>query len=82
MVNVQRLTNGVLAPLSVAAPETYATKEQQPVQPDDAWQESFSEAGLPVGDYRLTLVYNGAIYEQMIKIEAGRLTFVRFVVGK
>ena len=81
-LNLQRITNGVLDPLSVAAPETYAMKELQPVRTDDAWQEGLTAGELPVGDYRLTLVSNGTIYEQMIKIEPDRLTFVRFVVGK
>jgi murein DD-endopeptidase MepM/ murein hydrolase activator NlpD len=81
-VNVQRIVDGVLAPLSVAAPETYVTKELQPVKSDDVWREGFCVGELPAGDYRLTLVYNDTVYEEMIKIEPGRLTLVRFVVGK
>lgn len=79
-LNLQRMLNGVLDPLSVAAPETYATKELQPVRADDVWSEGFTAGELPAGDYRLTLVYNGTIYEQMVKIEPGRLTLVRMVV--
>jgi murein DD-endopeptidase MepM/ murein hydrolase activator NlpD len=81
-LNLQRVVNGVLDPLSVAGPETYATKERQPVGGDDVWHESFCVGELKAGDYRLSLVFNGTIYEQMIKIEPGRLTLVRFVVGR
>lgn len=81
-VNIQRMVNGVLDPLSVAAPDTYVTKELQAVRADDVWREGFTAGELPVGDYRLTLVYNGTIYEKMIKIEPGRLTLVRFLVGQ
>jgi murein DD-endopeptidase MepM/ murein hydrolase activator NlpD len=79
-VNVQRIENGLLNPLSVASAMTYATKELQPVNADDLWQEQFAVGELPAGDYRLTLLFNGTIYEQVIKIEAGRLTWVRFLV--
>lgn len=81
-VNVQRMLNGKLVPLSVAALQPYSTKEAQPVHSDTAWQEEFAISDMPAGDYRLTLVYNDTIYEQMVKIEAGRLTYVRFVIRK
>jgi murein DD-endopeptidase MepM/ murein hydrolase activator NlpD len=80
MVNVQRIEGGVLNPLPVTSLETYATKETQPVNGDDAWQENFAAGELPAGDYRLTLVYNGAIHEQVVKIVPGKLTFVSFVL--
>lgn len=78
-VNIQRIENGVLNPFSVAAVETYATAAQ-PINPDDIYQENFAIGDLPAGEYRLSLMNNGALYEQVIKIEAGRLTLVRLVV--
>ena len=78
-INVQRINNGVLNPLSVTALESYVTRELQPVNGDDAWQESFAAGELPAGDYRLSIIFNGRIREQTIKIEPGKLTFVRFI---
>jgi murein DD-endopeptidase MepM/ murein hydrolase activator NlpD len=79
-VNIQRIENGVLNPLSVAAVPAYITNEAQPVQADDSLHESFAIGELPAGEYRLTLIYNGTIYEQVVKIEPARLTFVKFFV--
>ena len=78
-VNVQRIENGKLNPLSVATAETYAI-ESQPINADDVFHENFAVGELPAGDYRLTLLNNGTLYEQVIKIEAGRLTLVKLVV--
>jgi hypothetical protein len=79
-INIQRIFDGVLEPASVAAVDTYVTNEAQPINSDDTWQENFAIGELPAGGYRLTLLYNGGLYEQVIKIEAGRLTLVKFVV--
>ncbi len=76
-INIQRMENGVLNPLSVGSSATYP---QETINPDDLWQESFVFGGLPVGEVRLSLVHHGMVYEQVVKIEAGRLTFVNFVV--
>jgi hypothetical protein len=78
-VNIQRIENGVLESIPVAAVETYA-HDAQPINPDEVWQENFAIGDLPAGEYRLTLLANGAIYEQRITIEAGRLTLVEFLV--
>jgi hypothetical protein len=80
MLNVQKITNGVLDPLSITSIETYVTKELQPVKADDAWHENFAAGELPEGTYRLSLLYNGAIFEQVVKIVPGKLTFVRFIL--
>jgi murein DD-endopeptidase MepM/ murein hydrolase activator NlpD len=80
MINIQRFKDGVLNTLSVGTAETYVTNEAQPVRGDDDFEESFVVGELPAGDYRLTLIYNDKIYEQVIKIEPGRLTFVKFFV--
>ena len=79
-VNVQRIENGVINPLSVATAETYSVQELQPVNGDDIFHENFAVGELPTGDYRLTLLYNGKLYEQVIKIETGKLTLVKLVV--
>ncbi len=78
-INLQRVENGVLDPLSVASAETYAV-QTHPINSDNVLQENFAVGELPTGDYRLSLLYNGSLYEQMVKIEAGRLTLVKLVV--
>jgi len=78
-INIQHIENGVLDPLSVGSAETYAN-ETQPVNSDDVFHENFAVGELPAGDYRLTLLYNGTLYEQMIKIVEGKLTLVKLVV--
>jgi murein DD-endopeptidase MepM/ murein hydrolase activator NlpD len=80
MINIQRFKNGVLETLSVGTAETYVTNEAQPVRGDDDLEESFVIGDLTAGEYRLTLIYNDKFYEQVIKIEPGRLTFVKFFV--
>ncbi|PWH16247.1 MAG: hypothetical protein DDG60_04390 [Anaerolineae bacterium] len=77
LVNVQRLENGVLNPLPVGAATTYAPGG---VNGDDLWQETFLLGELPAGEYRLSLVHYGIVYETVINIIAGKLTFVNFFV--
>ncbi len=77
LVNVQRMENGTFNPLSVGSAVTYAPTG---VNGDDVLQETFALGEIPAGEYRLSLVHYGMVYEQVIKIEAGRLTFVNFVV--
>lgn len=81
MINVQRIEQGQVNPFPAAGLETYNTSEPQPVNPDDGLQENFAAGELPVGDYRLSLIFNGRFYEQVVTIRPGRLTFIRFVVN-
>jgi murein DD-endopeptidase MepM/ murein hydrolase activator NlpD len=78
-VNIQRVENGVLNPAPVAAVQTY-DNGSPPINADDVYKENFAIGELPAGDYRLSLLANGGLYEQMIKIEAGKLTLVKFVI--
>jgi len=77
LVNVQRMENGTFNPLSVGSAATYAPTS---VNGDDILQETFALGEIPAGEYRLSLVHYGIVYEQVVKIEAGRLTFVNFLV--
>lgn len=79
-VNIQRILAGVLNPLSVASADTYFIKEPQPVHADDILGENFVAGELPVGEYRLTLVYYGSVYEKVVEIFPGKLTFVKFLI--
>jgi murein DD-endopeptidase MepM/ murein hydrolase activator NlpD len=78
-VNIQRMENGVLNSVPVAYVQTY-DNGPQPINADDVYKENFAIGELPAGDYRLSLLANGGLYEQMIKIEAGKLTLVKFVI--
>ncbi len=79
-LNIQWINNGVLNVFSVGSAESYVINGAQPVNPDDYFQEKFLVGELPAGEYRLTLIYNDKIYEQVVKIEPARLTFVKFFV--
>jgi murein DD-endopeptidase MepM/ murein hydrolase activator NlpD len=76
-INIQKVENGQFIPISIGVAETYP---KETIHSDDLWQESFVFGGLPEGEYRLSLVHYAAIYEQVVKIEAGKLTLVRFIV--
>jgi murein DD-endopeptidase MepM/ murein hydrolase activator NlpD len=78
-VNIQRVENGVPNSVPAAYVQTY-DNGSQPINADDIYKENFVIGELPAGDYRLSLLANGGLYEQMIKIEAGKLTLVKFIV--
>jgi murein DD-endopeptidase MepM/ murein hydrolase activator NlpD len=80
VLNVQRMDAGVLNPLPVTSIETYVINEPQPVNGDDIWHENFTAGDLPAGDYRLSMLYDGALSEMQVKIEPDKLTFVRFIL--
>ncbi len=77
LVNVQRMENGTFNPISVGSAATYVPTG---VNGDDVLQETFALGEIPAGEYRLSLVHYGRVYEQVVNIEAGRLTFVNFFV--
>ncbi len=80
LINVQRVENGAILTTPILPAETYTRENMISVKSDDAWNESFAVGELPAGGYRLTLVYNGVVYEKRVKIEAGKLTLVTFTV--
>jgi murein DD-endopeptidase MepM/ murein hydrolase activator NlpD len=49
--------------------------EEHPVRRDNALNETFAMGDLPAGDYRISLIQNGRLYERQIQVEPGRLTF-------
>lgn len=74
-VNVQRLQGDTILPDPIYLAETYA---RESLHGDDILNENFAVGELLAGDYRLTLIYNGRVYEQRVKIAAGMLTIVDF----
>lgn len=77
LVNLQRLENDVLNPLSVGQAKTYARER---LNSDDLLGETFALGDLPAGDYRLSLVANGAVYEKIVSLSPGELIWAEFVV--
>ncbi len=61
--------------------ETYAP-EEHPVKGDDAWNENFAMSDLPAGDYRISLISGGRLYEHWIVVAPGRLTFFVFQIDQ
>lgn len=59
--------------------ETYAP-EQYPVNGDNDWDENFSLGSLPTGNYRLSLVWGGKVYEHWIVLMPRKVTFVVFQI--
>jgi hypothetical protein len=66
---------------SVAQPEAYDFLEKIPVSSDDAYGENFALGDLPAGNYRLSFVLLGKLYDRLIKIKPGMLTVV-VITGK
>jgi len=76
-VNLQRMENGLLNPLSVGQAATYARER---LNSDDQLGENFALGGLPAGEYRLSLVANGLLQEKFVSIPSGQFVWVEFVV--
>lgn len=74
-INVQRLQGDRILPDHIYLAETYV---RESLHGDDILNENFAVGELPAGDYRLTLIYNGRVYEQRVKIVDGMLTVVEF----
>ena len=47
---------------------------------DEEWGENFLAADTPVGQYRVSFMLNGRLYEKVVDVEDGRTTFVEFQV--
>lgn len=77
MVNVQRRENGALNPLPIGSAVTYPPTG---VNSDDDLRETFVLGEVPAGEYRLSLVHLGVLYERIVLVEPGKLTFVNFFV--
>lgn len=77
-INLQRLENGVILPDPIYPAQSYA---RESLNSDDVLKETFAVGELATGEYRLTLIYNGKLYEQHVQVEPGKLTMVIFSVN-
>ncbi len=59
--------------------ETYVFTDH-PVQSDDTWNENMAMSDLQPGDYRISLMWGGRLYERWVKVFPGELTFFVFQV--
>lgn len=65
--------------IRVANLEAYAP-EKHPVGVDDEWQESYAVADLPIGQYRLSVVTAGTVYERFVEVRPGQVTVAYFII--
>jgi murein DD-endopeptidase MepM/ murein hydrolase activator NlpD len=49
---------------------------------DDLWNENFALGDLTAGNYRLSLLWNGVLYERRVPVQPGKLTFVVFKLDR
>ena len=61
--------------------ETYAP-EEHPVKGDDVWNENFTLSDVSSGNYRISLIWGGRLYERWIVIPPGQLTFFVFQIDQ
>jgi murein DD-endopeptidase MepM/ murein hydrolase activator NlpD len=54
----------------------------QAVMGEELWNENFALGDIPAGNYRLSLMWNGVLYERWVVVVPGKLTFVVFTIGK
>lgn len=73
-IHVQYYPDRSEPPIQAWQVETYAP-EKHPVQGDDTWRGNFSLGELQPGDYRISLIWGGKLYERWVKVEGARLTF-------
>ncbi len=59
--------------------ETYAS-EKQPVRGDDQWQENFALSDLPAGNYRISYLWLGVLYERWVEVQPGKVTLATFII--
>jgi len=59
--------------------ETYGP-EKDPVIGDAGLRENFAMGDLAAGRYRITFIDEGKLYERWVDIQAGKLSFVEFIV--
>lgn len=74
-VRIQRMENGQIADFPA-----YQPMEIYPPELVRENGENFALTDLPAGEYRLTFVYGGKVYEQFVEIRPGLLTLVTMVL--
>jgi hypothetical protein len=73
---VERLAGPGLPAIDQIYLKTYSEKRLIGKSP---WGESFATGDLPPGEYQVSIWYDGS-YQQVVKVEPGKLTFVTIQV--
>ena len=80
-LNIQYFLDTTQSQVMAYQVESYAT-EKRPVHGDDLWNENFTLGDLPAGNYRLSLVRGGKLYDRWVAVLPGKLTFVVFQIDQ
>ncbi len=72
-ITLQHFTDRDAAPLKSYHPELYA---HETLNPDILWGESFAISELQPGLYRISLIYEGSLFERWVEVQSGMLTIV------
>lgn len=79
VINVQKFVDGILDSSSLTTVSTYYQKIL-PVGKDLFFGENFAAGNFQPGKYRLSLIYNGHIIEEIVDVKSNQLTFINFIV--
>jgi murein DD-endopeptidase MepM/ murein hydrolase activator NlpD len=79
-LSIEYFVDRTAEPTQIFPVEAYQTREKYPVNPDDILGENYVLGNLPPGNYRVTFVYWGTLYERWVDLSPGKLTFVPFEV--
>jgi murein DD-endopeptidase MepM/ murein hydrolase activator NlpD len=78
-INIQYFPSPGGAQTAAYQVDTYAP-EEHPVRSDDAWLENFTLGDLPAGQYRISIIWSGVLYERWIEVQEGKVTVVAFII--
>jgi murein DD-endopeptidase MepM/ murein hydrolase activator NlpD len=78
-LSVQYFPDPDQPPARTLQPEAYAIET---VNGDDVWGENYALTDLQAGQYRISFLYHGVLYEQRVSVEPGKLTLVNFLMSK
>jgi len=57
--------------------KTYLERDMQGLSP---WEEGFAASNLPEGSYQISFWFNSKLYERVVEVQPGLLTFITFQV--
>jgi hypothetical protein len=79
-INIQFFTDVTQTQAAAFQIDTYISGNRA-ARGDDPWNENFTLSDIPSGNYRISLVWGGVLYERWVVVQPGELTFVVFQFG-
>jgi murein DD-endopeptidase MepM/ murein hydrolase activator NlpD len=76
-INIQYFLDTAKPEVAAFQVDTYPP-DNQAANGDDRWNENFALSDITAGNYRLSLMWNGVLYERWVEVRPGKLTFVVF----